>query len=103
EDAGLAVDERDRRLARTGVDESVVEGHRPRLGPQLRDVEPPLALGAHDQGQFGLVASDAQYSGRFAHLVVPPGPRSSVPVGAEASPGRVGSPTVSRWRWLNAA
>ena len=48
------------------------------------------------------LGNDAQYGGRFAHLVAPPDPRSSVPLGAGASSGRVDSPTVSRWRWLNA-
>jgi hypothetical protein len=70
EDAGLAVDEGDGRLARSGVDEAVVERDGARLRAQLRDVESPLALGAHDHGQLGLVASDAQYRGRFAHLVL---------------------------------
>src|SRR5205823_297889 len=73
QDAGLAVDERDRRLARPRVDEAVVERDRARLGPQLRDVDPALTLRAHDHGQLGLLRADPEYGGRLVHFGVPPG------------------------------
>jgi hypothetical protein len=67
QDPGFAVDEGDRRLARSGVDEAVVEGDQSGLSPQLRDVEAPFALGAHDHGQLDLSVAVSENGRRFAH------------------------------------
>ena len=67
QDPGLAVDEGDRRLARPGVDEAVVEGDEPGLGAQLRDVDGALALGADDDGQLVLALTMTEDSRLLAH------------------------------------
>ena len=54
EDAGVAVDEGDRRLARAGVHEAVVERDQPGLRAELRDVDAELVLGAAHDGELDL-------------------------------------------------
>ena len=69
EDALLAVDEGDRRLARPGVHEAVVERHEPGLVAELRDVEAELAFAALDHGELRGLVLVAQLRGLFAHSV----------------------------------
>src|SRR5215471_5361365 len=68
QDPGVAVDVRDRRLARTCVDEPVVERDEPGLGPQLRDVDGRFVFAAADSGQLDLLLVVVQDGGGFAHL-----------------------------------
>src|SRR5204862_521746 len=56
------------RLARSGVDEAVVERDEARLGPQLRDVDSRFVLGAPDDRELDFVLVVAQDSGGLAHL-----------------------------------
>src|SRR6266496_3163303 len=68
QDVGVAVDVGDRRLARSGVDEAVVERDEAGSGPQLRDVDGGFVLGATDDRELDLVLVVAQDGGGFAHL-----------------------------------
>ena len=67
EDAGVAVDERDRRLGRAGVHEAVVERDEPGLRAQLRDVDRALVLGAADDRELDLLVVPVQDGRRFGH------------------------------------
>ena len=89
QDPGLTVDERDRRLARGGVDEAVVEGDHTGLGPQLRDVDAALALGAHDHGQLGLVGCRCAVRRTVRSFADPSWSAASVPLGAGTPRGAV--------------
>ena len=63
EDSLLAIEERDRARRRSGVDEALVEGDQPRLGPQFGDVDRPFPFGAHDHGQVAAAAVELQRGG----------------------------------------
>ena len=63
EDALLAVDERDRRLARPGVDEPVVQCDESRLRPELRDVDAQLVLGTPHDRELDLGVAMTQVRG----------------------------------------
>ena len=67
EDAFFAVDEGDRRLARAGVHEPVVERDEAGLVPELRDVDAELVLGAADDRELDLAAVVLEYGGGLAH------------------------------------
>src|SRR3954470_11713858 len=67
QNAGVTVDERDRRFGRAGVHVAVIERDQPGLRAQLRDVDRALVLGAPDHGQLDLLAVPDQLGGRFSH------------------------------------
>ena len=68
QDALVAVDERDRGLGRAGVDVSVVERDEAGLGPQLRDVDRELVLGASHHREVDLLVTVAELGRRLAHV-----------------------------------